>query len=161
MRRRLNNAYLVQTLLMVCLLVLLVFLALRSTAPLVFSLVFLGGIVVAALPSIYTGYVLPRREFQRAAQVRLSGRSARAQVLEDGDQILSDFRRTTMGHKGVSLLLDIPVLLDYGQESARKMSMKAEIDALQELKPGMLVGVRCDPADPQYIVLDDIMSEAP
>lgn len=160
MRRRLNNAYLLQTIFMVCLLLLLVLLAMRGATPLVFSLVFLGGIVVAALPAIYTGYMLPRRERQRANQVRLNGQPACAQVLEDGDQILSDFRRTTMGHKGINLLLDVPVLIGEGADAGGgKVGMKVEIDTLPLLNTGTLVIVRRDPGDPDYVVLDQIKTE--
>lgn len=160
MRRQLNNAYLAQLILMVFLMVLLVLLVLRGASPLLFSLVFLGGIIVAAIPSFYSGYVLPRREIQRAEKILKIGLPAQVQVLQDGEQILSEFQRTTMGYKGVSLLLDIPVLLQpANSENAGKLSMKTDLKSLQALKSGMIVGVRCDPEDPHYLVMDGILPE--
>ena len=156
MRRRLNNAYLLQTILMVGLIALLVYLALRGVPAWAFSLAFLAGIIAAATPGILAGYVLPRRELKRAEQVRRTGLPAQARVLQDGDQILAEFRRGTMGHKGVRLLLDVPVMLSHADgTNARQTCMKTDIDALQTLKTGMVVSVRCDPTDQGFIVLDD------
>ncbi len=155
MRRRLNFAYLVQYFLMLVIVALLLLLAARGAPGYIFVLVFLAGILAAALPGFYSGYVLSRRELRRAESVRRTGLPARAQVMQDGVTILAEFRRTTMGYKGVRLLLDVPVLLHPSEEqNAHKVSMKAEIDSMERLKSGMLVGVRCDPEDPQYVVLD-------
>ncbi|MGW8251435.1 MAG: hypothetical protein ACWGO1_12390 [Anaerolineales bacterium] len=155
MRRRLNNAYLIQLFLLVSLIALLVILAVRGVHPLVFSLIFVAGIFLTALPAFYAGVVLTRREQQRAERVRRSGIPSQGRVLQSGDQVLSEFRRTTMGYKGVDLLLDVPVLLDPGEGTARQVSMKSSVEALPSLKQGILVSVRCDPDDPDYVVLDE------
>jgi len=155
MRRRLNCAYLAQYFLMLVVMALLVLLAWRGAPAYIFVLVFMAGIVTAALPGLYSGYVLPRREFQRADKVLKTGSPAQVQILEDGETILSEYQRKTVGFKGVRLLLDIPVLYQPAEgESSRKASMKADLDSLKQLKSGMFVSVRCDPEDPQYVVMD-------
>jgi Na+/H+-translocating membrane pyrophosphatase len=162
MRRRLNCAYLAQYFLMLVVVVLLVLLAWRGAAGYIFALVFLIGIIAAALPGFYSGYVLPRRERQRAEKILKSGSPAQAQVLQDGETILAEFQRTTLGYKGVSLLLDVPVLIQPAeQKNAHQASMKVEINSLQRLKSGALVSVRCDPEDLQYVVMDDLLPDQP
>lgn len=160
MRRRLNTAYLAQLLLMVIVIVLLMLLAWRGSSPLVFSLTFISGILLATAPSIYSRYVLPRQEFQRAGRVLESGLPVRARVLQDGEAILAEFQRTTMGYKGVSVLLDVPVLLLGDEEHGPlRLNMKTDLDSLPRLKSGMVVSAVCDPEDPDYLVICNLSPE--
>lgn len=156
MRRRLSQAYLLQIILVICFLALLVYLALRRASPQVIALIFLLGSLLAALPSILAGGVLPAQESIRAEQVRQTGVPASAEILSDPDDVYTQFRRGLTRFRSPQVLVEVPVrLLPAPNAPAYLANMLAPLGALPSLARGRVVQVRLDPDNPAYVVLDE------
>jgi hypothetical protein len=159
MRRRLSNAYLIQTILVVALLALLVYLMLHGATPLVIALALLVGASLAALPSILAGGVLPARDSQRAERIRQTGVIASAAVLSDPDDVYTQFKRGLARFRSPRVLVEVPVSMQPEDGSASYTAlMLAPLATLPQLKRGRVIRVRLDPSNPAYVVLDEALA---
>lgn len=156
MRRRLSHAYLLQLLLVIGLLALLVYLALHRASPLVIALLLLLGSVLAALPSILAGGILPARESLQAERVRQTGIPASAEILSDPDDVYTQLRRGLTRFRSPQILVEVPIrLLPTPETPSCLGQMLAPLGVLPRLSRGRVVQVRLDPDNPAYIVLDE------
>lgn len=156
MRRRLSLAYLLQILLVVALLALLVYLALHGASPAVIALMLLLGSVLAALPSILAGGILPARDSQQAERVRQTGVIAHAEILNEPEYVYTQFRRGLTRFRSPQVLIEVPVRLLPRPEAPSYLAyMLAPLGVLPALTRGRIVQVRLDPNNPAYVVLDE------
>lgn len=156
MRRRLSLAYLIQITLVILLLALLVYLALHQASPQLIALVLLLGSILAALPSILAGGVLPARDSLRAEQVRQTGVVASAEILNDPDEVYTQFKRGLTRFRSPQVLVEVPVrILPRPEAPSYLAHMLAPLGVLPRLSRGRVVQVRLDPANPAYIVIDE------
>jgi hypothetical protein len=156
MRRRLSIAYLLQTLLVIVLLALLVYLALHGATPLVIALVLLGGAILAALPSILAGGVLPARDSVQAERIRQTGVIASAEVLTDPNDVYTQFKRGLARFRSPQVLVEVPVsVLKKEGAPGYNALMLAPLSMLPKLQRGRVLQVRIDPSNPAYVVLDE------
>ncbi len=156
MRRRLSLAYLLQLFLVITLLSLLVYLVSHGAGPATIALVFLGGSILAALPSILAGGVLPARDARRAERIRRSGAIAIAEVLTDPQIVYTQFKRGFARYRTPQALVEVPVrILSSSGNPSATVHMLAPLSALPSLLRNKQVQVRLDPQDPAFVVLDE------
>ncbi len=156
MRRRLSQAYLIQIILVIASLALLVYLALHGASPIALALILLLGSVLAALPSILAGGVLPARDSQQAERVRQTGVIALAEILNDPEDVYTQFKRGLTRFRSPQVLIEVPVrLLPRPEAPSYLANMLAPLGVLPSLARGKVVQVRLDPNNPAYVVLDE------